>query len=250
MTRIRFFRFFCGVVLTVLCLVVRESPASTTGAVGAPAVEKGKAAAEIRLGYSADEKSSPEDERLRTRIHYDYGLTGLYAFRLVLAGDRRKGNGFEADSIGVENRFHLLKKKDHGFDFGVRLNYVYKDGDKKPDRAAIGAYELIPFGESWELRLNQIFAHATGPGSVSGISFESRIQATYKISDAHRLGFENFSDFGRLNDLSGFENQAHTLGPVLKGKLGHGFSYETGYRAGISAGAPDHSLKFFLAKAF
>ena len=120
---------------------------------------------------------------------------------------------------------------------------------KKPDNASFRIYERIPLGV-WEIRLNQIFDHEVGPDSISGLSFASRAQATYKISDTHRLGIESYNDFGNFNNLSGYENQAHTIGPVLKGKIVHGVYYETGYRANISSAAPEHSFKFFIGKSF
>ena len=98
--------------------------------------------------------------------------------------------------------------------------------------------------------MHQIIAHDIGEDAEDGASLEARFQVTREISDTHRFGFETFNDFGNLTELAGYSEQSHQFGPVLKGKFGKGYAYETGYRAGISEGAADHNLKFFISKSF
>ncbi len=203
----------------------------------------------VRFGYSEADESSSQDERFRSRVHIKHGFNDLYAAEIVVSQDRRKGDNLEHDAVTLENHFHLLKAEGHGFDFGVRANYTMKDGDKKADEASFGFYELIPLGE-YEIRMNQILGHEVGEDSDDGLSAELRFQATKKISETHRLGLESFHDLGSLQDMSGYSDQSHQFGPVLKGKIGGGYAYETGYRAGISEGAPDHNFKVFISRDF
>lgn len=224
--------------------------ASTTSDVGSPVVKKGSAELSARAGYSMADDESSEDDRFRTRFHLDYGFTEHYAARILFSQDDRKGDGYEHEGVKFENRFHLLKSADYGFDFGVRLNYQHKDGDKKPDNFEYGLYELIPF-DPWEIRFNQIFSDAVGAEAEDGIEAEWRSQVTREVADDLRLGLEAFHDFGNLDELAGFDTQSHTFGPVLKGGLfSSDFKFETGYRAGISDSAPDHSFKFFVSRSF
>jgi len=104
--------------------------------------------------------------------------------------------------------------------------------------------------DAYELRVNQIFSNEVGEDSEDGIGGETRLQLTRSIAQNHRLGLESFHDVGNFSDDSEFEEQSHTFGPVLKGKLGENFKYETGYRAGLSDNAPDHSFKFFIGRSF
>ena len=113
----------------------------------------------------------------------------------------------------------------------------------------MGLYELIPL-ENYEVRMNQLFSHDVGEDAGDGIGAELRFQVTRAFSDTHKLGIESFNDFGNLTQLSGYSSQEHEIGPVLKGKIGHGYAYETGYRAGISESAADHNFKFFISKSF
>ena len=223
--------------------------ASTTGSVGSAAVTKDRTKIEARFGFSEAEESSSQDERFRSRVQIDHGFNDFYAARLVVQQDDRKGDSWEHDSITIDNRFQLLDKATSGFDLGVRAGYQHKDGDKKASSISFGVFERIPL-DKYELRMNQLFAHDVGEDADDGIKGEFRIQLTRKISDTRRLGLEGFHDFGNLTELSGYSDQSHQFGPVLKGKIGNGFAYETGYRAGVSEGAPDHNFKFFISKSF
>ncbi len=223
--------------------------ASTTGAVGGASIEKSKTAVDFRVGYSDAEKTSSQNERLRLRTHIDYGVTDYYALRLIFATDKRKGDNMEAEGLSIENRFYLLHADEYGFDFGIRLKYTLKDGDKKPDSAGLGFYQQIPL-DQWKVRFNETISHEIGEDSEDGISVEIRSQAMYSLENKMSVGIESFNDFGNLNDQSGYNAQSHTIGPVIKGKIFNDIGYETGYRAGISDGAPDHSFKLFLSKSF
>lgn len=235
--------------LVLGCIVTAPALASTTSSVGSPNVKKGETEIAVRSGYSTSKETPSEDERFRTRAHIKYGFTDVYAVQVVVSQDKRQGDSYEHDGIKFENRFHLIKKENHGFDFGIRANYSLKDGDKKPDSVELGLYGLVPIN-AYELRLNQIMSHEIGPEGENGIGGETRFQVTRAVAENHRLGIEGFHDFGNFSDSSEFQEQSHTLGPVIKGKFLDGYSYEAGYRAGISDAAPDHNFKIFLAKTF
>ena len=223
--------------------------ASTTSSVGSPTVKKGETEIAVRTGYSIDDKDASEDERFRSRAHMKYGFTDTYAVQIVVYQDKRQGDSYEHDGIKFENRFHLIKKADHGFDFGIRANYTLKDGDKKADSAELGLYVLVPY-DAYEMRVNQLFSHDVGQESESGVGGETRLQVTRAVTDNTRLGIESFHDYGNFRQSSEYSEQSHQIGPVLKGKFLDGYSYEAGYRAGISDGSPDHNFKIFLAKTF
>ena len=131
----------------------------------------------------------------------------------------------------------------------MRAAYSLKSGDNKPDSITIGFYEVIPH-DAWEVRLNQFFSHEIGPEATSGLNAAMRAQATYAYTDNHRAGLETFNSFGNLRDQSGFNTQGHVIGPVFKGKLGQGYSYETGYLKGLTDSSANHNFKLFIAKSF
>lgn len=222
--------------------------ANTGSAVGGPNVDAGKTAIEYRLAYSEDDSTS-QDQRVRTRVHLDHAFNNVYAARIVYNMDRRKGDNLEFDGLSFQNRFHLLRAEDYGFDGGIRLNYTVADGDKKPDVASLRFYQRIPH-QKWEVRFNQILEHEVGEDHDSGVIAEWRTQVTYAVTDDVRLGLDAFHDFGNLRQQDGYSAQEHAVGPVVKAKLGNGFALEAAYRVGISLGAPDQSATFIIGRSW
>lgn len=223
---------------------------ASTSTVSGASVTKGQSSVEARVSYSANDEGGSNEDRIKTRVHYDYGVTDFYAIRAIAAGDKRKGDNHEFDSLTIENRFQLLNKAQDGWDLGVRLNYTQKDGDKAPNEMRVQFIQEVPHGD-WTLRLNEIFDHEVGEDSSGGVFVETRAQLTYKFENGQRFGVESFNNFGRINDLNGFDNQSHTLGPVAKGAFFNtGLGYEAAWRAGISDSAADHSALFALSKKF
>jgi hypothetical protein len=242
--------FTLTIAVFVLCAALpRHTEASTTSSVGSPKVKEGELTAALRTGYSKAEETSSQDERFRSRASVVYGFTDYYSAELIANFDDRKNYNMEFESLKLENNFYLLKADRYGFDFGIRANYKHADGDKKPNEAEIGFYELIPLNQ-YEMRFNQIFSHEVGEDSEDGASAEMRFQITRKFGESTRLGIEGFHDLGNLSEMSGYDAQEHTIGPVVKGTIFENLSYEAGYRAGISQNAPDHNFKLFLSRNF
>ena len=77
----------------------------------------------------------------------------------------------------------------------------------------------------------------------------TRSSLSYKLDNGQSLGLEMFNNYGKASDMGSFNQQNHSIGPMLGGKLG-GFGYNIGYHAGISNGAPDHAFRFWLSKSF
>jgi hypothetical protein len=245
-----FLRLFPVFVTAALLLSPPTQAYASITVVGSPNVKKGRTKVELRAGFSEADKTSSADERVRSRIQIDHGFSDWYAGRLSYSTDKRKNSAMEAESLTLENRFHLLKKETHGFDFGTRLNYTFKDGDKKPDSLSFRLYTRIPV-QKWEIRFNQIFDRSIGEMQSPGIELQLEGQITHTVGNGHRFGFESINSFGALNNQNGYSAQDHTFGPVLKGEFAaHSLDYELGYRIGISRAAPDHSFKALIGKSF
>jgi hypothetical protein len=238
----------------LICLAaVPPAQANTSSAVGGPNVDKGKTIIEYRLAGSLDDDSASQDRNVRTRVHIDHAFSDIYAARLVYVINRAKGDNFEADGISWQNRFHLIKKEQYGFDGGIRLNYTLADGDKEPDEISLRFYQQIPLSfpaKGAELRFNQIFEHEMGDQSESGLIAEWRNQWTVPLGQGMRFGFDSFHDFDNLRHQSGWSAQKHAIGPVFKAKFADVYSLEAAYRAGLSTAAPDHSVTFIINRSW
>jgi len=248
---IRVKRFLYIMIVLLLAGMSSQQAQASISVVGSPNVKRGQTKVEARIGFNKDNDGSSADQRLRSRLQIDHGFNDLYAGRISFSTDKRKNSHMEAEGLTIENRFHLLKRADYGFDFGTRLNYNHRDGDKKPDTVSFRLYTRVPVNQ-WDLRFNQLLDREVGQMQTPGIRLNTEMQATYPIASRHRLGFETFNNFGKLHKLhGGWSSQNHTCGPVLKGSITkNNLEYEIGYRAGISRAAPDHSVKLVLGKAF
>lgn len=243
-------RFFCLCALSFVIMIPTATAQTVSGVSGA-GVTKGKLDVEARVGFQVDNDSDSQDERIQSRLHFDYGVTNWWAPRLIIRQDKRKGNNFEHAGLTWENRFQFTDRKDIGVDLGGRFSYTLADGDKKPDDFSWRLIQAFTPDEAglWDVRLNQIFSTDVGEDREDDLTFEWRARATREMSDTIKLGFQTFNRFGDVTESSSFSEENHTIGPVLIGKTPW-FSYETGYLAGISDGAADHAVRLFVKKSF
>lgn len=239
-----------------LCTAATGWATSPISNVGGTAVTEGRTEIDYRMGYTTDDQGQPDDGRFQMRQHLDHGFTDWYAMRFVAVQDERHDDNMEHRLLRWEHRFHLIKQKDFGWDGGLRFRYDQSDGDKAPNEIHFRLLADIPFAERWNYRHNTILEHDVGENSRAGLTLELRHQITYQFDlpdpliTQLRMGVDVFNGFGHLRDLSGYEEQNHQIGPVMKFSLAHGLASEISYRAGISSEATDNLFKFTLAKRF
>lgn len=245
--------FFSAAFLLGATPALASSPVSF---VGTAKVNEGAQSLEARAGFTTDHSGSSVHERLKLREHYDYGFNDWYALRVVLEQDKRRSEDIEHEDVTIENRFQIFEKREHGWDGGIRLIYVHADGDKTPHEIDVRLMAMVPFEEKWEYRHNMVWEHDVGPDSENGLMLELRHQLTRAIDappsyfKGLRAGIEMFNDFGRLRELSGYDDQGHQFGPVMKGRFENGYYFQAGYRAGLSEDAPDHLFKLAVGRKF
>ena len=237
-------------------LPLTSNAASSTSNVGGSTVNEGLLSTELRLGFNEDDDSSSSDKRFRMREHVDYGFNDWYALRILTAQDKREGDNLEHQSFTIENRFQLIEKKDYGWDGGFRLSYSQSDGDKTPHEVELRLVAETAINDKWTIKHNTVIEHDIGEDSVAGISVELRHRLTRKFQSSlpyvksFELGLDMFNDFGNLRELSGYEEQDHQLGPVVKVSFDNGFSVQSTYRTAISSEGVDDTYGLFFQKKF
>lgn len=235
---------------------LNANAASPVSNVGGTVVDKGVISSEFRFGYTEDDVTSSSNKRFRMRQHIDHGFNDWYAFRLLVAQDKRRNDNLEHQSFTVENRFQLIEARDYGWDGGFRLSYSHSDGDKTPHELEVRLVAETDIAEKWNFRHNTVIEHDVGADSEDGASVELRHRFIRKMDTdipyvkSWKLGVDMFNDLGRLRDLSGYDNQDHQIGPVASFAFDHGFAIQTTYRAGISSESVDNTFGLFLKKKF
>lgn len=231
----------------LLCgAVFATSAQATTSNVVGPDVTAGKTKIAARFGFDHDDDHS---DAYNQRFHIDYGIDDTWGIRLITKQQRKQSYNLEYKATDFELKHQFFEDEIDGFDGSVKVVYSLSDGDKKPDKAALyWAYKYS--NDRWNLCYNTALSHQIGEDATDGIGLEFRWQAMAKILRNHSLGLEMFNDLGKLNHQHGYDQQNHRIGPVVKGKLGHGLSYQSGMLIGISDDAPDLGFKLFLTQSF
>lgn len=224
---------------------------SLTGNVGSASVTKGERGAEIRVGFD-------DENNIGSRAHYEQGLTDWYKIRLISAFSQPDGGDFDFRSFTIENRFQWNKEANDnsGFNGGFRLSYSLVDGSGNNDEAEVRFVITDKFADGWEWRTNLIAEMETGSGSQGGAELQTRWQITRAINlnafgtERWRLGLETFNEFGNTRDIPDFEDQAHQIGPVIKASWDNNIYIQASLRAGVTDGADDAMMKFFIGRDF
>lgn len=250
------YRCFPAACLLAFGMMSSAYAGSPIGNAGTAVADKGAFSFEQRMGYQFDEDNPREDGRFRMRQHVDYGFTDWYAVRIVAEQDKRDDESLDFTGLTIENRFQFFEKRNHGWDGGVRLIYIFGASPGEPDEVDVRLIANVPVGEDWSFRHNTILEHEIGDNAADGVLMELRTQMVrdFQLEEGFvskvSLGVEMFSDLGELNNVGSFDDQNHQIGPVMKANFGKGAYLQFGYRAGLSDDAPDHLLKLFLGKKF
>lgn len=245
----------CFTVVTLAVPVVAIAAGSTSNSSGAT-VNPGLTSVEYRMGYSEDDKQASEDDRFRTRIHLDHAFNDDYAIRLIAAQDKRDGQNMEHQAFGMEHRFQLIERAQHGWDGGVRILYTHADGDKRPSTAGFNFVSNFYPTKATEFRYALVMLHDVGAGARPGLNLSLRTEFAYTLPHIPNgwadmdVGFEFFNTFGNLREQSGIDDQDHQLGPMFRARMENGFYSQVGYRHGLSSGAPKQIFKLSFGKQF
>lgn len=223
---------------------------SLTGNAGSANITAGDRAAEFRTGID-------DEGNVQSRVHIEQAFTGWYQLRAIAAFRQPDGGAWDYSGVTLENWFQWSEESsdDTGFNGGLRLAYTFTP-DGAPDEVAARLTLTDRFAGNWEWRANLIAATETGDQRADGAELESRFQLTRALpgewmgSDKIRFGAELFSEYGNTEDLPGFDQQAHQLGPVFKAEWDNGVYLQTAVRAGLTSGSDDFMGKIFIGREF
>ena len=224
---------------------------ATLAEVSSPRVQAHRALVEWRGSYAWDNTNESVDHRFQQRVLYDYGFNDTLAVRISTTHERQAGESLRHRMSGAELRLQLLERGEANAEAGIRLFYNKADGASRPDNA--GAIVIGDYRDGALLyRGNLVVTHAMGAESRAGVAVETRAMVSYALAETHHLALESFNNFGRLRDMRGFDNQQHSVGPVLIGWFDdrHAWEYNLGLQRALSDAAPDWQTKLFLSYEF
>ena len=220
-----------------------------------PYVEKGEFEIEYRPVQTHDANAAKDNAQTHV-LGVGYGVTDWWFTEVYAEWEREPGTGQSTSFAAFEweNRFQLTEKGANWADFGLLVEYERTDAGSAPDKVEIGAIIAKSAGK-FDLAWNIVLEREVGTNASDDIELGQSFQAKYRLDPAFEPGMEIHSGFGPLDDMPGFDEQAHYAGPVIEGKMpladtGATFKYNVGYMFGLTDETPDGTIKAELEIEF
>lgn len=220
-----------------------------------PYVEFGELEIEYRPSVTFDDDGAKDNEQ-KHLLGIGYGVSEWWFTELYAEWEREAGPGegtvFEA--FEWENRFQITNPGEHWADFGLLVEYVRKDSGSSSDKIELGFLFAKEFGK-FDAAYNLVFEREIGSGASDDVELAQAFQLKYRLDPAFEPGVEVFSEFGAIDNISGFDEQEHYIGPVAIGVLplgvgGTKVKYNAGYLFGVSDEAADGVFKAIIELEF
>ncbi|NDF12994.1 MAG: hypothetical protein EB060_09315 [Proteobacteria bacterium] len=229
---------FC--LFSMFALILPSDAAAAGKQVYNPYVEKG----ELEVESKGNITDNDEINRA-TSLSVGYGFTDYWASELYVEVEHEKGQSWGLTEYEWENKFQLTEQGEYFFDVGALTEIAISQEDDHADE--FSARLLLAHDQGKFLHLaNIILSHELNEHARDGIEYGLALSTRYKLDKMFEPGLELHSNFGRFQDHESLDEQSHQFGPVIYGKLPHGFKYDVGYLFGLSEGAPDGEVKWIV----
>jgi len=230
-----------------LFLVISAPAVAGVNTISSPSVTKGERTAEVGFGWENDAVGADFYEH---RLEVGYAPTDFLKLEVEGTAQRTVGDKLDYASTTLKGTLMLLEQNEQS-PVAAALRLKYKRAHTAGGADAIDPRILLQRKEGKAaLVLNVGVSKEVGNNSTSGVSGDLRASARYQLTDRVRGSIDYLGDTGTLRNMQSFGAQDHRLGPVAKVDVTERVALEIGYLAGISADAPDHSIKMNLGFAF
>lgn len=213
-----------------------------------PHVEEGMFEVEYKGRYDFDRRAN-EDGYREHKVGLGYGLTSWWKTELVGEMKQNPNDALRFEASEWENIFQFTQPGEYWADVGLQLDYEFAYGSTDPDKVEVILLlekETGRFVHIANLKWEKEVGPDAGAKPEGVLAWGTR----YLLLPYFNPGVEIHSDFGELAHTGSFSEQKHRIGPAAYGNIGHGFSYEAAYLAGVSRAAEDHSVKLILEYEF
>ncbi len=205
-----------------------------------PTVEYGEKEIDFKTGTA---KLKSGDRAQVSSIGFGYGVTE-YWFTEVYFKHEREGS--DTISIGEwENKFQLTETGKYPVDLGLVVEI-----EAPLNKNAVYELKLAPllqteFGKV-QLNGNIILERTFGPNQHA-TELGYQWQAKYRLQPTFEFGLQGFGGMGKWNDWAPADEQNHSLGPAVFGKIGLGGKQKIKYNAALlfaaSEAAPNNTFR-------
>jgi hypothetical protein len=164
----------------------------------------------------AEEEEAPL--RQSHELQFQMGITDWWLLSITNGFDQPDGDNLKMSSVELETQFQLVKRHGDGIALAVQGGYAQalNHGDEgQPNEFSFGPIVELAKGPL-VLTLNPLFNRQQGEfANQEGLGFEYGWQVKYEYSQKLDLALEMFGNIEDLANPGSFNDQEHSLGPVL-----------------------------------
>lgn len=220
--------------------------AQNTGGVFPPTVNEGHQSVQYRAAINSE--SAVSDFGFAQRLHYQRAINDDFMWRVLGQTRRTASSDVDLDFIGAELFWEFSDNEDdykHGVRFDGRIR-----NDGRSEQLGFNWIHQWNLDDGWSARAILLTGLQLGENSADGVNIQTRTRLTKKLENNVTVGFENYSNYGNTGDFGSFDEQSHTLGPVISVPVGNGFSIFGGPLFGISGAAADVETRLWITNSF
>jgi hypothetical protein len=207
-----------------------------------PKVEYRELELEFRGGWQ-DYNGTNQGDGQQYVFDVGYGVTSRWFTELAVFYSRAPGQGGQIEEFKSENIFLLNEPGKHWLDVGLIAEVVHNRAEGLNELEFGPLFQTQVGREQFNLNFELARQLVNGAETKLGYAWQWK----HRGDPALEFGLQGFGDLGALGDLG--RHQAK-LGPALFGSMrlpsGHKIKYDGAVLAGITAGAPDTTVRFQL----
>ncbi len=234
---------------SALMIAPLHAMAGSADYVYTPIVEQGEKEIDYKAG-SANVDSGPN--QFAHSIGFGYGAT-QYWFTEFYAKYKNEGDGHYFDAWEWENKFQLTQTGQFPIDVGLLVEI-----ERPQDRS-----------EGWEVKWGPLFQTESGKMQYNlNLLFERHYrvdfnsdsemayqwQVKYRMQPAFEFGLQGFGELGVWNNWSSSDEQSHSAGPAVFGKIAvaekQNIKYNAALLFGLNEGAPNSTVRMQVEYEF
>jgi len=236
-------RNICLAALCLGALHVGNVSAGPADYVYTPGVEYGEKELDVKYG-SARQKDGTLVEA--ASVGFGYGATENWFTEFYLK--RKRSSGGVASAAEWENKFLLTETGKYPLDLGLLTEVEAPLDGNSPWELKAGALLQTEVGRL-QLNGNILFEHPFGKdesGVAYGTNLQYQWQARYRWKPEFEYGLQGMGEVGKWDHWDRQNNQLHSMGPAVFGKLPFGNRQAIRYNAAWlfgSGAAPNHTFR-------
>jgi hypothetical protein len=215
-----------------------------------PTVDYGEREIELKVGRA---KLADGTHAHAAKLGFGMGLKPWWFSELYVGFQGGSGESTKYEAVEWENIFQLTETGRHPFEAGVLIEIERPRDHAEGFELKYGPLLQAEIGRV-QLNGNAILERHVRAATPGDTELHYEWQAKYRLRREFEFGLQGFGELGKWDHWNPHDQQSHTLGPAVFGKIPLGgqqsLRYDAAYLLAASPAAPDHTLRFRIEYEF